>query len=1429
MDGSDAEGRESVVLLSRPFDDDDIMDTVLASPPIFSSTEVMDNAASKNAEAKIHQGQKDDAVPRVDVASSSADATQFTVSEQLDEDVDDKPVGIVVGSPRIVDDNLNVQRGAGEDEDEEKSADCLSPLIAETTSDTKLITAKLIATSGEEGGAGHDVSSPQMMATDTPIPPTNDHDIMENFHIQSPNDKKVFQTVLGWLQEYESNTIPTNVVAATLTLIVKGLAVHGAGLASGHFLGGNLRVLTDFVRYQSSLYGRDNGIFSSSSATTPPVTLVQLARHCSDIVNKWGESEGLYCHFMEFYDFGSARETLPVATTPSSENVLSFQQMLLNTLSCIHLNTIESLEDLSDFEHLWSSTLNDFRSNSIDEASGGRKRTKSNDDAVNIRLVAKELAWILSRSSYYSHSKIDENRKQRILRAASCIDFVVAALMAPIIAGDRKQRRFEFGNIDPRRSIEDEAAAALSSMHLGGGCTFDTGLREKSKKMLLKAASDLLSSVTVEPSSILHKDIVRCAQQVALTVLSLLEGKVENISLSEGTSPASQLLSLFISHKVRQENLDVLKESYASAISDKVTTELSELLDEIHPLNMSWIISKLQRNTFTVSIFNLSMTERKFVAPFAPRNCPQEQRENPLRAEAMIYCKQTKPTMCNSIQISRVKNPTKTEDELNEVNEWITSLHKWPTYTSSVKPSSWLVSYFRHHTEGLWNKIVIPVLNFFLENVAGDCQLDSDVIAEDGVYNTKQGNEYPGAVLRLYYSALESIIRNKRRADHDNSRGNLDDKRFHSSLFSLCYFTLQKAKDPDGRCFLIEDIGECPVAFAKLVDLFIEEFQLRPANELSEEPNHQLSLPSYLSRVLSQLKEMTLTMIWMEVECDTNESTSFLNMVIEMRSNDPEKWSQTCSDAMKHTRGQSVVCYVIHNLIDVTRQRTTDMCELLLLPCSSSTTEITMDLFQNLLHYRTEIFYNRHPDQLMLCCLYASICAQSKHGPVVNFQRIADTYTEVRHDLGSEVSYAILYRIKNCSDRADEFGDIVSLYNEVFLSCVKYLWRTIKKTGQQSKIDDFGHDSDTVDSFEHYSIVLDDETIDVSSPETSKKKSNARSSDDDTTSIDSKDKMDVSDGSEDDHGCESETVARGKVEPSEKKATNDHGCESESVARGKVKPSEKKATNKHGCESETVPRGKVKPSEKKSRSLRPKPKKPPKPKIVQADKVVVSKVATDPSDKQRIADAIAAVNDVYGVGHERERRLLEARLRGVTQRPSRKWQAQLYYAGKSRYIGVFDNKEQAALAYEIAREILKDEKQPLNVTADECEKNVNLAREAAFEGIGLPTHTVPSPPLHLCGSKDELVGANVYVYKGQFEGRTGTLLDRKTTGWCTIDGIESKVQISFFAVVDDGKINLRVVKGTPRVMPRIMTPDEVTKALSKFREEGPSKDITKSE
>ena len=66
-------------------------------------------------------------------------------------------------------------------------------------------------------------------------------------------------------------------------------------------------------------------------------------------------------------------------------------------------------------------------------------------------------------------------------------------------------------------------------------------------------------------------------------------------------------------------------------------------------------------------------------------------------------------------------------------------------------------------------------------------------------------------------------------------------------------------------------------------------------------------------------------------------------------------------------------------------------------------------------------------------------------------------------------------------------------------------------------------------------------------------------------------------------------------------------------------------------------------------------------------------------------------------------------------------QAQLYYAGKSRYIGVFDTREKAALAYEIAREVLKsDNKSPADQSAQslkETEAAVNAARKAAFEGV----------------------------------------------------------------------------------------------------------------
>ena len=46
--------------------------------------------------------------------------------------------------------------------------------------------------------------------------------------------------------------------------------------------------------------------------------------------------------------------------------------------------------------------------------------------------------------------------------------------------------------------------------------------------------------------------------------------------------------------------------------------------------------------------------------------------------------------------------------------------------------------------------------------------------------------------------------------------------------------------------------------------------------------------------------------------------------------------------------------------------------------------------------------------------------------------------------------------------------------------------------------------------------------------------------------------------------------------------------------------------------------------------------------------------------------------------------------RGVTVRPSGRWQSQVYYKGQSRYLGVFSDSREAALAWTIAKQILTE-------------------------------------------------------------------------------------------------------------------------------------------
>jgi hypothetical protein len=73
--------------------------------------------------------------------------------------------------------------------------------------------------------------------------------------------------------------------------------------------------------------------------------------------------------------------------------------------------------------------------------------------------------------------------------------------------------------------------------------------------------------------------------------------------------------------------------------------------------------------------------------------------------------------------------------------------------------------------------------------------------------------------------------------------------------------------------------------------------------------------------------------------------------------------------------------------------------------------------------------------------------------------------------------------------------------------------------------------------------------------------------------------------------------------------------------------------------------------------------------------------------------------------------------RGVTMRPSGKWQAQFYFHGRSRYIGVFDNARMAAGAYNIVHDRLLAIRSAGDFSNEQANKIFSEVRRAACAAV----------------------------------------------------------------------------------------------------------------
>jgi hypothetical protein len=192
------------------------------------------------------------------------------------------------------------------------------------------------------------------------------------------------------------------------------------------------------------------------------------------------------------------------------------------------------------------------------------------------------------------------------------------------------------------------------------------------------------------------------------------------------------------------------------------------------------------------------------------------------------------------------------------------------------------------------------------------------------------------------------------------------------------------AKNLGAQNFVIEDISECPADFYKLLGLFIGGLE---SNGGSVEMKRSLALPSYVKEDLRRLQEMILSMVWMK--SNNNFESSYLGMVIRLRKN-PAAWCLTCTfddreanGTKEQSREQTVVNFLLQNLVDIIKLCVSTICHLLELHSSSLAVK-TLEIFKRVLRDRTEVFFNRHPDQLMFCCLYATV------GNHATFQKIAE-------------------------------------------------------------------------------------------------------------------------------------------------------------------------------------------------------------------------------------------------------------------------------------------------------------------------------------------------------------------------------------------------------------------------------------------------------
>jgi hypothetical protein len=131
--------------------------------------------------------------------------------------------------------------------------------------------------------------------------------------------------------------------------------------------------------------------------------------------------------------------------------------------------------------------------------------------------------------------------------------------------------------------------------------------------------------------------------------------------------------------------------------------------------------------------------------------------------------------------------------------------------------------------------------------------------------------------------------------------------------------------------------------------------------------------------------------------------------------------------------------YIVRKLLQMVQGRISTLCNALKIEERSPVATQTLVAFRFLMRHLVEMLYDRHVDQLLLCCLYG-VCKMIKYEPTVTFSNLIEVYTKVRGKEIGEISCSTIVHEVLLAIGADgeaTMGNAIDFYNQVFVPEMK--------------------------------------------------------------------------------------------------------------------------------------------------------------------------------------------------------------------------------------------------------------------------------------------------------------------------------------------------------------------------------------------------------